>query len=273
MYRVATQVNRRMVIGGPEIRDSYWLAHRFVLVSGRCPLELRLGAVGMSETISRLLTITVGTLYPAYRSYKAIRTKDTREYVKWMMFWIVFALYSFLENILDLLLAFWFPFYFQLKIVFVVWLLSPWTKGASILYRKWVHPMLTRHERDIDALLDSAKSESYNQLVRIGSRSLVYAKDIVAEAAIRGQQQLVNQIQRSYSANDVSTDREPLRSKMNIEEIVEEADESMHSDHELVSDDAPKNRRTTRSRSRSRTLEGGENPYPATMPRRNPRRH
>lgn len=34
------------------------------------------------------------------------------------------------------------------------------------------------------------------QLMRIGSKSLVYAKDVVAEAAVRGQQQLVNQLQR-----------------------------------------------------------------------------
>ena len=57
-----------------------------------------------------------------------------------------------------------FPFYFQLKIVFVLWLLSPWTKGASILYRKWIHPMLSRHETTIDAMLEQAKAESYNQV-------------------------------------------------------------------------------------------------------------
>ena len=57
-----------------------------------------------------------------------------------------------------------FPFYFQLKIVFIVWLLSPWTKGASILYRKWIHPTLSKHEGNIDAMLEQAKSESYNQV-------------------------------------------------------------------------------------------------------------
>ncbi|CAB3401989.1 unnamed protein product [Caenorhabditis bovis] len=226
----------------------------------------------MSETISKVLTITAGTLYPAYRSYKAVRTKDTREYVKWMMYWIVFALYSFCENILDLLLAFWFPFYYQFKIIFIFWLLSPWTKGASILYRKWVHPTLNRHEKDIDAMLDAAKSESYNQIVRIGSRSLVFAKDIVAEAAVRGQQQIVNQLQRSYSANDVNSEREPLRSKVKVDNGIEEVDESMASDGEQHDEPKPY-RRKTRSRSRSRNLEGGENVYESsTIPRRAPRR-
>ncbi|KAE9419993.1 hypothetical protein Angca_005691 [Angiostrongylus cantonensis] len=150
----------------------------------------------MSVVLSRIVTLTAGTLYPAYRSYKAIRTKNVREYVKWMMYWIVFALYSFVETLADVFISFWFPFYYQLKIVFIIWLLSPWTKGASILYRKWIHPTLCKHEQDIDAMLEQAKSESYNQLVRLGSRSLLCARDIVAEAALRGQAQLVNKLQR-----------------------------------------------------------------------------
>lgn len=62
--------------------------------------------------------------------------QDVREYVKWMMYWIVFALFCFVETITDVIVSFWFPFYYELKIIFVFWLLSPWTKGASILYRK-----------------------------------------------------------------------------------------------------------------------------------------
>lgn len=40
-----------------------------------------------------------------------------------------------------------FPFYFELKIAFVIWLLSPYTKGSSVLYRKFVHPTLSNKER------------------------------------------------------------------------------------------------------------------------------
>lgn len=181
----------------------------------------------VSVMLSRLIVLTAGTLYPAYRSYKAVRTKDVREYVKWMMYWIVFALFCFFETIADILLAFWFPFYYQLKIVFVIWLLSPWTKGASILYRKWVHPTLSRHERDIDAMLDQAKSESYNQMVRLGSRGMLYARDIVATAALRGQAQLVQQLQKSYSMSDVSTNADGTSTLAGprITEIVEDDEE------------------------------------------------
>ncbi|TKR77306.1 hypothetical protein L596_018303 [Steinernema carpocapsae] len=182
----------------------------------------------ISVLMSRLIILVAGTLYPAYRSYKAVRTKDVREYVKWMMYWIVFALFCFAETLADIFVAFWFPCYYELKIAFVVWLLSPWTKGASILYRKWVHPTLSKHEREIDALLERAKNESYNQVVNLGSKGLLCARDIVATAALRGQMQLVQQIQRSYSMNDVSkknVDDLPLGRAAVGAEIYEESGE------------------------------------------------
>ena len=40
-----------------------------------------------------------------------------------------------------------FPFYYEIKMAFVLWLLSPYTRGASMLYRKFVHPSLSRHEK------------------------------------------------------------------------------------------------------------------------------
>lgn len=62
------------------------------------------------------------------------------------MYWIVFALFTTVETFTDMLLS-WFPFYYELKVLIVIWLLSPATRGSSILYRKFVHPMLTRKEQ------------------------------------------------------------------------------------------------------------------------------
>uniref|UniRef100_A0A914VD12 Receptor expression-enhancing protein n=1 Tax=Plectus sambesii TaxID=2011161 RepID=A0A914VD12_9BILA len=110
--------------------------------------------------------------------------------------------------------------------LFVLWLLSPWTKGASILYRKWIHPTLAKHERGIDAFLDQAKNEGYNTVLRLGSQGLLCARDIVTTAAVRGQMQLVQQIQRSVSLNDVTDGAGQPRQRIRIEEIREEADDA-----------------------------------------------
>lgn len=66
--------------------------------------------------------------------------------VKWMMYWIVFAFFTCIETFTDIFVS-WIPFYYEIKVALVFWLLSPATKGSSTLYRKFVHPMLTRHEQ------------------------------------------------------------------------------------------------------------------------------
>ncbi|CAL8382888.1 unnamed protein product, partial [Gadus morhua 'NCC'] len=59
----------------------------------------------VSWMISRSVVLLFGTLYPAYYSYKAVKTKNVKEYVRWMMYWIVFALYTVVETVTDSTLA------------------------------------------------------------------------------------------------------------------------------------------------------------------------
>lgn len=58
-------------------------------------------------------------------------------------------IFTFVALIVNMLTSHFarFPFYFELKIAFVVWLLSPYTKGSSVLYRKFVHPTLSNKEK------------------------------------------------------------------------------------------------------------------------------
>ncbi|XP_066863367.1 receptor expression-enhancing protein 1 isoform X4 [Kogia breviceps] len=172
--------------------------------------------------ISRLVVLIFGTLYPAYSSYKAVKSKDIKEYVKWMMYWIIFALFTTAETFTDIFLC-WFPFYYELKIAFVAWLLSPYTKGSSLLYRKFVHPTLSSKEKEIDDCLVQAKDRSYDALVHFGKRGLNVAATAAVMAASKvvrlfpfvssldlregqGQGALSERL-RSFSMQDLSTIR------------------------------------------------------------------
>lgn len=156
----------------------------------------------VSWIISRIVVLAFGTLYPAYASYKAVKTKNVKEYVKWMMYWIVFALFTTVETATDLFLS-WFPFYFELKIAFVIWLLSPYTKGSSVLYRKFVHPTLSNKEREIDEYIAQAKDRSYETMMRFGKRSLNLAANAAVTAATKGQGVLSDKL-RSFSMQDLT---------------------------------------------------------------------
>ncbi|XP_034829269.1 uncharacterized protein [Maniola hyperantus] len=157
----------------------------------------------ISSIISRLVILVFGTLYPAYASYKAVRTKNLKEYVKWMMYWIVFALFTCTETFTDVFLS-WFPFYYEVKIVLVLWLLSPATKGSSILYRKFVHPALCRREQEIDEYIAKAKDQGYHTVLNLGTKGVNYATTVIMQTAIKGGGGLVQQLRKSYSLSDLS---------------------------------------------------------------------
>jgi len=157
----------------------------------------------ISCALSRIVIVCFGTLYPAYASYKAVKTKNVKEYVKWMMYWIVFALFNCAETFTDVFLAFWFPFYYEIKVILVLWLLSPVTKGSSFLYRKFVHPQLAKREKDIDEFLARAKEQGYHTVLQLGTKGLNYASQVLVQTALKGGGHIANQIHRSYSLTDL----------------------------------------------------------------------
>uniref|UniRef100_A0A8C2ZE75 Receptor expression-enhancing protein n=1 Tax=Cyclopterus lumpus TaxID=8103 RepID=A0A8C2ZE75_CYCLU len=96
------------------------------------------------------------------------------------------------------------PFYYELKIAFVVWLLSPYTKGSSVLYRKFVHPTLSSKEKDIDEYICQAKDKSYDTLVHFGRKGLNVAATAAVMAATKSQGVLSDRL-RSFSMQDLSS--------------------------------------------------------------------
>ncbi|XP_039180147.1 receptor expression-enhancing protein 4 isoform X2 [Crotalus tigris] len=125
------------------------------------------------------------------------REEQGRPGVRWMMYWIVFALFMATETVTDTFFS-WFPFYYEIKMAFVVWLLSPYTKGASLLYRKFVHPTLSSKEKEIDHFICQAKERGYESLVNFGKKSI----NVAATAAIQGQGALAGRL-RSFSMQDL----------------------------------------------------------------------
>lgn len=165
-------------------------------------------AAAMSALIYQGFKMAFAVLYPAYSSYKAVKSKSVREYVKWMMYWVVFAIFTFVETFADMFVA-WIPFYFELKICFLLWLIMPATKGSSVLYRKAVHPQLVKREKDIDGFLTRTSDKGYSALIALGSRGFTFAANMVLSTAIKGQSKLADQLSRSFSVSDLSdTSRE-----------------------------------------------------------------
>ncbi|XP_015706577.1 receptor expression-enhancing protein 1-like [Coturnix japonica] len=108
----------------------------------------------------------------------------SRVVVKWMMYWIIFALFTTAETFTDIFLP-WLPFYYELKMAFVLWLLCPYTRGAGLLYRRFVHPTLARNEKEIDSCIVQAKERSCEAVLRFGRRGLNMAAMAAVQAAAK----------------------------------------------------------------------------------------
>lgn len=59
------------------------------------------------------------------------------------------------------------------------------TKGSSILYKKFIHPKLSRHEQDIDEYINQAKEKGYKAVLDAGTKTFDYASKFIVETAIK----------------------------------------------------------------------------------------
>jgi len=105
---------------------------------------------------AQLLCNSIGFVYPAYASVKAIESVQTSDDTKWLMYWVVFAVFSVVEFFSDLLLN-WFPLYWLAKCIFLIWCFLPITgNGTNFIYYKFVRPVFLKNQGVVDGYLNKA---------------------------------------------------------------------------------------------------------------------
>jgi len=77
------------------------------------------------------LTNLVGVIYPIGASMRAIKTKGKDDDTQWLTYWVVYGIFSIPEYFYDPLVTI-LPFYFPLKLIFILWLLLPQTRVSSL---------------------------------------------------------------------------------------------------------------------------------------------
>ncbi|CAF1454963.1 unnamed protein product [Rotaria sp. Silwood1] len=178
----------------------------------------------VSSLLARCIIVTIGTLYPGYRSYKALINSDLREVVNCLRYWIVFSIFIACETITDIVLS-WFPFYYWIKIAIVFWIVSP--PGSTFLYKRFIQPLLKEREQDIDQLIEQTRQKGYSALFDLTNKGFRYASNIFLNTAVLGQSYLGEHLKRSLSTSDIN--RSPTKISTNppatvIEESEEETD-------------------------------------------------
>jgi len=123
-----------------------------------------IGAVTLLSTIFyalggwKLISDIFAFAYPAYMSFKAIDSTDPTDDTQWLTYWVVFAMFSIVENVMSFLVT-WIPFYFMIKCAFFAWLYHPKFMGAGLVYKQVIKPFVMPYLQALEEPTKPQKKE------------------------------------------------------------------------------------------------------------------
>ena len=98
---------------------------------------------------SSYITVAIGVAYPVFMSFIALESEGGEDDKQWLTYWVVFGLLNIVDQWSGFILAF-IPFYFFLKLCFLIFLMHPSTKGATMVYNTYILPGMNQVEGHID---------------------------------------------------------------------------------------------------------------------------
>eukprot|EP00903_Cladosiphon_okamuranus_P008639 g8283.t1 len=118
--------------------------------------------------LARHASVLLGYFYPALASAKTAVQQDPAAFTQWMTYWVVMSVFAMVEVFVDFFVS-WVPFYYEAKIVLIVWLAMPKYQGASQIYQRLLHPYLDKYEGDIDNGLEEMRAGATRRLQSLGA--------------------------------------------------------------------------------------------------------
>ena len=97
------------------------------------------------------ITCLLAVAYPAFMSFLALESGDEAENTQWLTYWVVYGLFNIVDQFAGFILHF-IPFYYFLKLGFLVFLFHPNFKGATYVYDKYLKDAV----KPVDKLAEEA---------------------------------------------------------------------------------------------------------------------
>ena len=107
--------------------------------------------------VAEYLAWFLSILYGGYASTVAIESPGGDDDQQWLTFWVMFVASMFLEQTFARVLLSKFPFYYQVKLAFIVWLI--FFDGAATVYR-WLRMRISQWSPLLTGMLDNRKESA-----------------------------------------------------------------------------------------------------------------
>lgn len=132
-----------------SIKDKTGIDGIFVIIFlSLCVLLVYLGI------FESLITSLVGTLYPGFSTIKAIqKNKDKKE---WLTYWVIFGSFLIFDMFSTIIIKV-VPYYFVVKIIFLIWMFIPGSNGCQIVYDFLISKVMKIIEQIIDIFFEEYK--------------------------------------------------------------------------------------------------------------------
>ena len=133
--------------------------------TGVKPIFLVLGVVVvilvmvMSGYLAALLANLVGFAYPAFRSIKSLESPQRDDDKQWLTYWTVYGLFIIIDDWATWVTSM-IPQYYLIKLIFLIWLFAPTTKGAVLLYNKIIKDLFAKYSSQLDKVITKLVGES-----------------------------------------------------------------------------------------------------------------
>ena len=103
----------------------------------------------------KYITTAIAVAYPCFMSFLALESEGADDDKQWLTYWVVFGLFNILDHFAGFILTL-IPFYYFLKLIFMVWLFHPATCGATTVYNYYILPSMKQYEKHIIAAEDAS---------------------------------------------------------------------------------------------------------------------
>lgn len=168
--------------------------------------------------------VLAANVYPCYQTYKALVANKPEVTTRWLQYWMVFALFTMVESIVDMVGAF-LPFFYEAKLLFMLWLSLDKFQGATYLYKRFIEPALDQHHGSIDEQLNFVVDRAANFKIEDARTFVDWASDKATKLANANAPAAVEKVAASPAKKAPKAKEEEPKSKDETQaDVPEEVD-------------------------------------------------